>query len=101
MNEKSIKSLNLTEEQLEKFRELAHKEEVLRSVLDDCNLVKGVYKHIMRTSDLTKVDDSNLEALKEAIKTEYKDYIVDRKQEYKKVYWNEKRQTYLSEYIAD
>lgn len=88
LNEKSIAYLELSESQLEKFRELAHKEEVLRSVLEDCNLAKGVYKHIMRTSDLTKVDDSNLEALKEAIRTEYKDYIFDRKQEYKNVRWN-------------
>ena len=76
MNEKSIKSLNLTEEQLEKFRELKKKEMILERELRNCNVSRNAIPKIIEKSDLNNIDLENISGLDEEIRNEWKDFII-------------------------
>lgn len=77
MNEKSLKALGLTEDQLKQFRELQKKEEVLRVELQKCKVSKNAIPHIISKSDVSIIDTENTEALDEAIRNEWKEFIFD------------------------
>lgn len=77
MNEKSLKELNLTEDQLMKFKELEHKETALRSALRRCKVSNMAIDKIVAKSDVSKVDTDNIGALEEDIKEMWKDFIYD------------------------
>ena len=77
MNEKSLKALGLTADQLTQFRELQKKEDILRLELQKCKVTRNAIPHIIAKSDISKVDTQNLEALDEAIRNEWKEFIFD------------------------
>lgn len=77
MNETSLRELNLTEEQLKKYKELEKKENVLRTELQRCKVTRNAIPHIIAKSDLNKVDLEHIEALDEAIRNEWKEFIFD------------------------
>ena len=77
MNAKSLSGLNLTDEQMKKYKELEHKEKLLRRELRHCKVSNNAIDSIVNSSDLNKVDENNLEALDEAIRNEWKDFIFD------------------------
>lgn len=77
MNEKSLKALGLTEEQLAQFRELQKKENLLRTELRHCKVCNSAINSIIAKSDVSKVDTENIEALDEAIRNEWKDFIYE------------------------
>ena len=77
MNEASLKELNLTEEQLQKYKELQKKEEILRLELQKCKVTRNAIPHIIAKSNISKVDTQNIEALDEAIRNEWKEFIFD------------------------
>ena len=76
INEKSLGTLKLTEEQLKKYKELVQKESVLRGVLNECGVHHTAVEKIIAKSDLNIVDPDNLEALKENIKNTWSDFIT-------------------------
>lgn len=74
-SDKTIKSLNLSEEQETKLRELHQKEKILRDALKRCKVRECALEKIISKSDLNLIDADNMEALEEDIKTTWKDFI--------------------------
>ena len=74
---KNLTELNLTEEQLQKYKELERKEKALTMELQKCKVYRSAIPKIIQSSDLNKVDLENLEALDEAIRNEWKEFIFD------------------------
>ena len=76
LSEKNINELNLSEEQLMKYKELLHKENILRSALIRCGVHPTAVEKITRSSDLKRVDPNNIEALEEDIRQTWSDLII-------------------------
>ena len=77
ISQKNLAELNLTEEQLQKYKELERKERALTTELQKCKVHRSAIPKIIQSSDLNKVDLENLEALDEAIRNEWKEFIFD------------------------
>ena len=76
LNEKSLKGLNLTPDQLQNYRELEHKESLFRDALRRCKVHPSAIDKIIAKSDLTRVNPDNIEALEENIKETWSDFII-------------------------
>lgn len=78
MNQKNLESLKLNDEQLARFKELQTKEKAFRRILASCGINQIASEYIINKSDLDKVDLGHEEELKQAIKLEFADIIIQK-----------------------
>lgn len=78
ISERSLRELNLSEEQLKKYKELEKREKLLRDSLKKCKVHSSAIERIISKSDLSKVDPENIEALEEYIKETWSDFIISK-----------------------
>lgn len=75
LSDKSLKKLNLSEEQLKAYKMLMKKEEAFRDALKRCNIYPSAIEKIIAKSDLDIVNLNNIGELEENIKIEWSDFI--------------------------
>lgn len=75
LSKKNLKELNLSDEQLKKFREFERSEKILRTALRACKVHPSAIDGIISRSDLSKVTEDS-EALRESIRTDFADFIL-------------------------
>ena len=76
LSEKNLAELNLTEDQMKKYRNFEQRERMFRSILKKCGVHHSAIDKIILKSDLNKIDMNNLEALEEDVKDTWSDFIV-------------------------
>ena len=76
LSEKNLEELQLSEEQLAKYKEFEEKEHLLRRTLIKCKICNSAIDPIIKRSDLNKVDPEKMEALEEEIKNKWGDYKI-------------------------
>ena len=72
---KNIKDLQLSDEQLQIYMRLEHKEKALKTALKNCGVHSKAIDGIVNNADLNKLPD-NVDILQEQIKETWKDFIV-------------------------
>lgn len=78
MNKSIIKALNLTEEQIEKFKHLERQEETLKEALEAARVHKSAAARILAAADLTKIEPASVGILTEQIREKWADFIIDK-----------------------
>ena len=79
ISDRNIKDLHLSDEQMQIYKELSEKADILKRELRHIGVHHNAIDKIVNKTDLTKIDTSNPELLRTQILGTWDDFIIPQK----------------------